>query len=138
MLVTASRAWEDGYTIFRVLNEILNEQGTPLTVIHGDAKRGGDHITRMWCEVHPAGMIDQKRCPVTPEHWRRLGRAAGQVRNQWMVDNYGPHLCVAFLRPCGQEGCPRKGLHWSHGAEGCLEYAKAKGVPVRTLEAVMV
>jgi hypothetical protein len=117
VLVTGSSSWEDGYTIFDVLNEILGEQGTPLTVmIHGDGTRGACKITKMWCEVHPAGMIGMK------------------TGGKW--EDGPPHLCVAFLMPCEQEGCPQRGLHWSHGAYGCVEYARAKGVPVRTLETV--
>ena len=122
MLVTASRAWEDGYTIFRVLNEILNEQGTPLTIIHGDAKRGGDHITRMWCEVHPAGMITQER-----RQGQRGAKLAGAC---------SPHLVVAFLMPCGLEWCPQYRIHWDHGPDEAVQFARAQGIKVRTLEAV--
>ena len=122
VLVAASRAWEDGYTIFRVLNEILAEQGTPLTVIHGDSERGGEHITRMWCDVHPPGMISQRRCPGS--------------RGRELAERFSPHLVVAFLMPCGREWCPRYRIHWDHGPDETAEYARAQGIKVRTLEAV--
>ena len=122
VLVTASRAWDDGYTIFRVLNEILNEQGTPLTVIHADAKRGGGRITGMWCDVHPPGMITQER---------RSG-----LRGAALAQASSPHLVVAFLMPCDREWCPQYRIHWDHGPDEAVQYARAQGVKVRTLEAV--
>ena len=122
VLVAASRDWEDGYTVFRVLNEILDEQGTPLTVIHPGASRGGARIAAMWCDVHPAGMIRQVRCP--------------GLRGPEMAERHGPHLVVAFLMPCGREWCPRYRVHWDHGPDETVAFARARGIRVRTLEAV--
>lgn len=122
VLVAASRAWEDGYTVFRVLNEILNEQGTPLTVIHSDAAKGGAHITRMWCDVHPPGMIEQRKCPGS--------------RGREMAERHAPHLVVAFLMPCDRDWCPQRRIHWDHGPDETVAFARARGIKVRTLEAV--
>jgi YspA, cpYpsA-related SLOG family len=122
VLVAGSRAWEDGYTIFRVLNEILNEQGTPLTVILGNTAKGAGHITRMWCQVHPGGMIGMESLP--------------GVAGKELAERFTPHLVVAFLMPCDREWCPQYRIHWDHGPDQAVQYARAKGIKVRTLEAV--
>jgi hypothetical protein len=124
VLVAGADSWSDGFTVFRVLNEILTEQGTPLTVILGNTVKGAGQITRMWCQVHPQGMIDMKARP---------GWSA-----RLLAERARPHLVVAFLTPCRAGGCPQRGLHWDHGPGECAEYARAAGIKVRTLEAVMV
>ena len=122
VLVAGSDNWDDGHTVFRVLNEILNEQGTPFTVITGGHERGAGQITRMWCQVHPAGMIHLKARPGRP-----FTALAGA---------YAPNLVVAFLMPCRRTGCWCGGLGWDHGPDDAVQYARAQGIPVRTLEAV--
>ena len=122
VLVTGPDSWADGFTVFRVLNEILTEQGTPLTVILGDAVKGCGQITRMWCQVHPPGMIGMKARP----GWG----------SRVLAERSRPHLVVAFLVPCRADGCPGRGLHWDHDPWECVTYAEATGIKVRTLEAV--
>jgi hypothetical protein len=122
VLAVGSPTWEDGHTIFRVLNEILNDKGTPFTVILPAMERGAGQILRMWCEVHPPGMITMER------HRTRHSRN--------LLDRFAPHLVVAFLMPCAIDGCPGRGLHWSHDAFNCVNYARGRGVQVRTLETV--
>lgn len=124
VLAVGSPDWEDGYTIFRVLNETLNAKGTPFTVVAPVTERGAGRIIRMWCQVHPPGIIDMQRHVVS--------------RSRDLADRFAPHLVVAFLMPCNRDWCPGRGLHWSHDADECVRYARAKNIEVRTLETVKV
>lgn len=122
VLVAGSDTWADGHTVFRVLNEILNDKGSPFTVILGGHVTGAGQITRMWCQVHPPGILHMKARP------ERSGPDLAAA--------FRPHLVVAFLMPCDQDGCPGRGMHWDHGPDETVQYARAQGIQVRTLEAV--
>lgn len=84
-----------------------------ITVVHGGCPRGADlHADRIaratgWgVEVHPAD-------------WS-LGRGAGHIRNQRMVD-LGAHLVLAFFA----EGAANR------GTADCVARATAAGIPVQ-------
>jgi len=55
--------------------------------------------------------------PVPQAAWKKVGRAAGPMRNQTMVDT-GPKLCLAFPLPKG-----------SIGTWDCIKRAVAAGIP---------
>ena len=76
----------------------------------------------MWCEVHPPGMITQDQRP--------------GLRGAKLAAACSPHLVVAFLMPCDREWCPQYRIHWDHGPDEAVQYARAQGIKVRTLEAV--
>jgi YspA, cpYpsA-related SLOG family len=86
VLVTGSRWWSDEK---RIEESLLKIQ--PSRVLVGDAL-GADSICRRVCRRHG---IPYK---VFPAHWTELGRAAGPMRNQEMIDA-GPNLVLAFLHP---------------------------------------
>lgn len=63
-----------------------------VTIIHGGAT-GADTAADEWAVVNWTGLTEFK---VTPEEWKHLGRAAGPIRNQRMIDEGKPDLVVAF------------------------------------------
>lgn len=121
ILITGSRHFADRRVIVRAIcdwaatvpPEVREGRPAPV-VVHGGA-RGADtlasEIARGWgwaVECHPAG-------------WNRYGRAAGPRRNAEMV-KLGADICLAF--PIGP----------SPGTRGCIDLARAAGIPVRIYE----
>lgn len=106
VVVCGSRSWDDYETIFERLS--LLPDGSQ--VIHGDC-RGADRL---------AGQAAQTLgLPVTAirAEWERLGRSAGAIRNQKMLD-LRPDLLLAFW-----DGS-------SPGTGGMIEQALQRGVVV--------
>jgi hypothetical protein len=60
-----------------------------MVVIQGGAP-GADTIGRQWAELHGVAAIN------VPADWKKHGKAAGPRRNQHMIDNHHPDLCVAM------------------------------------------
>lgn len=118
ILVTGSRNWTDETVIAGALLGVWLEHDRPTdaVVVHGACPTGADMLAdRVWrrqrfpVEVHPA-------------QWNTLGRAAGLIRNQHMVD-LGADVCLAFIR--GD----------SRGATHCMTRAEVAGIPVRVWRA---
>lgn len=84
LLCCGSRSWVDKEVVRDILIELK-----PALVIDGGA-RGADSI------AHAIAIemgIPTKRYLAD---WHRNGRAAGPIRNQWMLDEGQPNLVVAF------------------------------------------
>lgn len=110
VLVCGGRDFEDAALVERVLDSFHKQRG--LTGIIEGGARGADTLGRLYGERHGV--------PVTTFHaeWKRLGRAAGPIRNKRMLDEGKPDLVVAF--PGG------------HGTANMIWQAKADGVEVVT------
>lgn len=119
ILITGSRNWNDAAAMQAALAKILvefleNPVGTRMpTLVHGDCE-GADLMAAAWwtalrmpTESHPA-------------NWKELGRAAGPIRNQKMVD-LGADLCLAFPMPK------------SRGTWDCVRRAREAGIPVEII-----
>lgn len=122
ILVTGSRAWPAGRA--QVVVRLLAGQvakaaalGLAAVVVHGACPSGADAIAASWAAQNGVA------CEAWPADWGRLGRAAGPIRNQAMVEA-GADVCLAF---------PAAG---SRGTTDCVRRASAAGIPliVTTLE----
>lgn len=87
ILITGSRTWDD---VDAIVSALIPHATTDAILISGGCPSGADAIAeRVWrswglqVEIHPA-------------NWR-LGRNAGKIRNQEMVD-LGADVCLAFRR----------------------------------------
>lgn len=126
VLVTGSRKWptevgdEDWGTVWDAIQD-ERENGEEIVVVHGDA-RGADQIARMFAEFHentPTGApVHHDPVPCPSEEWERYGKAAGNMRNQKMVDK-GADVCLAF--PIGK----------STGTRDCMRRADDAKIPVK-------
>ncbi|AIS73736.1 hypothetical protein SEA_PANAMAXUS_61 [Mycobacterium phage Panamaxus] len=114
VLVTGSRDWKDRTTIWNALRQELEQFGS-LVIVHG-AARGADDIADRW-----AWGMAQAGYQVWPEShpadWDGLGKAAGAIRNQKMVD-LGADVVHAFP------------LAGSIGTWDCIGRAEGAGIPV--------
>lgn len=112
VLITGSRTWDDWRTIEVALREewyAANWGG--VTVVHGGA-RGAD-LTADYLAKRMGLVVESH-----PARWDLLGKRAGYVRNQHMVD-LGADVCLAFIKD------------QSRGAMMCARIAEAAGIPVR-------
>lgn len=115
ILVTGNRHFTNTDTVRSALLQALAQYGNLdaphlSTLVHGGAP-GADTTAQsvarelgMTIEVHPA-------------QWSALGKKAGPIRNQEMV-NAGADVCLAF--PVGD----------SRGTRGCMAMAERAGIPV--------
>jgi hypothetical protein len=129
ILVTGGRDHENYEQVRDVLEGVICEFGlmyddvyqmpesTKFTIIHGGAT-GADTHADNWCTVN---WLQPEVYKVTKEDWNRLGRAAGMIRNQEMLDT-GIDLVLAF---------PTKK---SKGTWGMVNIARKAGVEVRVFE----
>jgi len=107
ILVTGGRDYDRPSAVAKVLNTLT------ITELCQGGARGADFWAKNWCEIHGI--------PVTtyPADWS-LGRKAGVLRNQQMLEEFKPDLVVAF--PGGR------------GTADMVARAKAAGVEVREVQ----
>jgi hypothetical protein len=107
VLVAGGRRYSDFARVCRELDRL----GPVACVLHGGA-RGADRLAELWAAARGVP------CVAVPADWRRLGRAAGPVRNRAMLA-LGVDLVLAF------PGGP--------GTAGLIALAREAGVRVRSV-----
>lgn len=104
VLVCGGRDYADKRHVYHVLDRIEVEHGVDC-IIQGGA-RGADDLARGWAyddTHHPTVACQSYRAD-----WKALGRAAGPIRNQQMLERGAPDLVVAFPGGRGtQDMCSR-------------------------------
>lgn len=108
ILVTGSRDWTDREKVEEYLYLLSGEEGNVL--VHGACPTGADRIADELTYAQP-WTVERH-----PADWT-LGKAAGPLRNQAMVD-LGADVCIAFLLP------------GSRGTVDCAARAEAAGIRV--------
>lgn len=116
ILVTGSRNWPTSTLIDIVLDAALKAHGqNGLTLVHGDCPTGADHFADLWGRRHAdQGVVVERH----PADWKMLGKAAGPIRNEAMVQTH-PNLVLAFLMPD------------SRGTQDSIRRAEREGIRVR-------
>lgn len=92
VLVCGGRDFKDWPLLVKTMNAISGCGQRPITVIHGGA-RGADALSGQWASNT---RTPYEVYPITPEEWERLGKGAGPIRNQQMLELGKPDLVVAF------------------------------------------
>jgi hypothetical protein len=77
--------------VVHTLNVVSSCGQREITVIHGGAN-GVDSMADAWAA---ATKTKREVYPVTPEEWEKLGKAAGSLRNAFMLTKE-PNLVLAF------------------------------------------
>lgn len=62
----------------------------PMSVLIEGGASGADTLARLWAEWNGVPVV------TVEAEWTRLGRGAGPIRNQRMIDEQYPDLVVAF------------------------------------------
>lgn len=105
ILITGSRDWEDEGAM-----RIMLEKHGPGTIVHGGARGADKMAERLAIEFDwPFQSY--------PAQWDRYGKAAGPMRNQFMVE-MGADVCLAFP------------LHNSRGTFDCAARVALAGIPL--------
>ncbi len=63
-----------------------------VTLVHGDC-RGVD---KLCAKIALEKGWEQYAMGITSQEWKRLGKAAGVIRNEEMLKSSRPHFCLAF------------------------------------------
>lgn len=94
-VITGSRYWKSKTIIEGALDYF-----EPSTIIHGGAK-GADIIAAEFGKRAGMNVIE------VPAEWDKHGKKAGMIRNRLMLDEYKPHMVLAFPMPnsIGTIGC---------------------------------
>lgn len=103
LLVTGGRDYSDVKTVDRVLRSYLARVDgvkTKLLVIHGGAP-GLDTLAGDWCNKNAVPCVSMNA------PWTGLGRAAGPVRNAWMLKYNKPKHCHVFPGGAGTASMKR-------------------------------
>lgn len=108
--VTGGRDFDDTRHVAHVLNRLHQEDPISL-LVHG-AATGADALAVEWAD---ANMVEQTYRKWSAD-WRRLGKAAGPIRNRAMLETEKPDLLVAF--PGGR------------GTADCVKTARLLGIEV--------
>lgn len=100
VLVAGGRHYWHRTLIERTLDDIHDSQ--PITLLVHGAAPGADTVAARW--AHRAGVPQQPY----PAAWERLGRRAGPIRNQAMLDESKPDRAVFFAGGAGTEDMRRR------------------------------
>ena len=111
ILCTGGRNWKDEATIRNVLSNLLRNN---VFVVHGDCKSGADALVDLNCDILGISRIKM------PANWTRLHKAAGPIRNRWMLQIFNPKLVIAF----------HENLDESKGTKNTVKEAQARSIPV--------
>lgn len=111
VLVTGSRDMTDYALVKRTLDEIK-----PSVIIQGECPYGGaDDLAARYAEANKLPCIGMRA------HFKTIGKAAGPIRNGWMLKHAAPiDLVVAF--PGGT------------GTANMLAQAEKAGIPTREVK----
>jgi hypothetical protein len=88
VLVCGGRAYTDREALAAVLADLRRMRGIALVIAGG--ARGADTMAAEWAKARDIP------CSVYMADWDGLGRKAGPIRNQRMLDEGKPDLIVAF------------------------------------------
>ncbi len=117
VLICGDRRWKDVDLVCQTLRQML-EHGMPVsTVIEGEC-RGADRHGKIAAKALGIPVME---CPAD---WEHFGRAAGPVRNRYMLREGKPDLVLAF----------HDDLDHSKGTKDMVEISREAGVEVRVIK----
>lgn len=88
VLVCGGRQWNDYDTVSATLDEV-HSQRKFTSLIHGNAL-GADYLSGVWAKHNSIPVL------TFPADWGKYGTKGGPIRNQRMITEGQPDLCVAF------------------------------------------
>jgi hypothetical protein len=94
-VVTGDRYWECRDVADEVVGRLCRRHGYGVTLVHGHCPTGVDRAFDEAGRWFAETVDDRVRVERHPADWDALGRKAGPVRNQGMVDA-GADFCIAL------------------------------------------
>ena len=89
ILCSGDRNWGNRLSILRALSSLFTTNPQDVTIIHGGAS-GADSICDEFAKKLGYNVKEYK------PYWRRFGKGAGPIRNQFMIDD-NPDIDMAFI-----------------------------------------
>lgn len=89
ILVCGGRDYNESARLFREMDKLVEHFANKFCIIEGGAS-GADFFAGKWAQSKGIPFM------VMPANWGFYDKAAGTIRNEWMVDWCLPDLCVAF------------------------------------------
>lgn len=112
LLICGGRDYHDQATVSMRLDEIHAQEG-PITLLIQGGAIGADKCAFEWSKTR------EVPCVNVPAKWNKHKKAAGPIRNQYMLDEFEPDKVLAF--PGGS------------GTANMVSKAKKHGIPVEEL-----
>ena len=113
ILVTGGRAYNNQRAVFEYLTRLDGELPGGIDLVIQGGAEGADKHARLWA------CANQRPCATFHAHWHTLGKAAGPLRNEWMLEFARPDIVIAF--PGGK------------GTSNMVTLARRAGINVRTI-----
>jgi hypothetical protein len=88
VLVCGGRTYGDVHHVWMVLDQL--HRYMPITLVVQGGATGADFYAKRWANDHGVKWVEMAA------DWAANGRAAGPIRNQKMLDEYGPDYVIAF------------------------------------------
>ena len=88
LLVCGGRSFEDRQALYSSLDELHRQRNIDLLIAGG--ARGADTLAEEWARARDVAT------EIYQADWAGLGRKAGPIRNQRMIDEGRPDLVIAF------------------------------------------
>ena len=88
ILICGGRKFNDYDFLNECMNIVYKQVGIIDAIISGRCK-GADMLGERWATKNKIPIIP------FPANWKRFGDSAGNIRNQQMIDEGHPDLCVA-------------------------------------------
>lgn len=96
-------AWLDRFDTCERIGHVID--GAQQKRLPDDSIAGADYWAHGWAVARGK---ETTRYPVSPGDWRRLGKAAGPIRNQRMLDAGRPDAVIAFPGGAGTADMVRR------------------------------
>lgn len=116
IVITGGREFLDADFMFEALDWLHGKEGPITELAHGGQKtwmpwterwRGADYYAGQWADARGVPCRD---FPVNDAEWKRLGKAAGPIRNRRMLDEFKPDRVYAFPGGKGTRDCVKAAL----------------------------
>jgi hypothetical protein len=133
VLITSSRTWTDQHAVNGYLFALAQHNNWELTIVHGDAPKGGDRFARQFCDVFHeiySGIVGEPHAAKWTEPGGIKNPRAGLDRNGLMVA-LGADECGVFMMPCREPKCRQLKPHGTHGTTNCMQLAHEAGIVIR-------
>lgn len=92
VIVCGGRDFNNRDFVFSEMDR-LNRKFNFICIVQGGCPTGADKWARDWCNER---QIQYAHYPIKQHEWKELGKKAGPLRNQKMLDLEHPDGCIAF------------------------------------------
>ncbi len=89
ILICGGRAYGDSARFAQIMTEVRPYLAKSFCIIQGGAN-GADRLANMWAFSEGCPVIEMRA------NWNYYGKAAGLIRNRWMLEFATPDLVIAF------------------------------------------